>query len=59
MSIAGDLKLNGYPKNIIVRYAKNGSDKDYPYLYEVDGNKLQCKEELSNGKEQETQVFGG
>ena len=22
---------------------------DYPYLYEVDGNKLQCKEELSNG----------
>ena len=33
MSIAGDLKLNGYPKNIIVRYAKNGSDKDYPYLY--------------------------
>lgn len=33
MSIAGDLKLNGYPKNIIVRYAQNGSDKDYPYLY--------------------------
>ena len=33
MSIAGDLKLNGYPKNIIVRYAQNGSDKDYPNLY--------------------------
>ena len=33
MSIAGDLKLNGYPKNIIVRYAQNGSDTDYPYLY--------------------------
>ena len=33
MSIAGDLKLNGYPKNIIVRYTQNGSDKDYPYLY--------------------------
>ena len=30
MSIAGDLKLNGYPKNIIVRYAQNGSDKTYP-----------------------------
>ena len=34
MSIAGDLKLNGYPKNIIVRYAQNGSDKDYPKLYD-------------------------
>ena len=33
MSIAGDLKLNGYPKNIIIRYAQNDSDKDYPYLY--------------------------
>ena len=33
MSIAGDLKLNGYPKNITILYAQNGSDKDYPYLY--------------------------
>ena len=33
MSIAGDLKLNGYPKNIVVRYTQNGSDKDYPNLY--------------------------
>ena len=33
MSIAGDLKLNGYPKNIIVRYAQNDSDATYPDLY--------------------------
>ena len=33
MSIAGDLKLNGYPKNIVVRYAQNDSDTDYPNLY--------------------------
>lgn len=33
MSIAGDLKLNGYPKNIIVRYAQNESDTKYPNLY--------------------------
>ena len=33
MSIAGDLKLNGYPKNIIVRYAQNESDTTYPDLY--------------------------
>ena len=30
MSIAGDLKLSGYPRNIVVRYAQNGSDTDYP-----------------------------
>ena len=34
MSIAGDLKLNGYPKNITVLYAQNDSDTDYPYLYD-------------------------
>ena len=33
MSIAGDLKLNGYPKNIVVRYAQNDSDERYPALY--------------------------
>lgn len=33
MSIAGDLKLSGYPRNITVLYAQNGSDKDYPELY--------------------------
>ena len=33
MSIAGDLKLNGYPKNITVRYAQNDSDTTYPDLY--------------------------
>ena len=33
MTIAGDLKLNGYPKNIIVRYAQNDSDTVYPDLY--------------------------
>ena len=30
MSIAGDLKLNGYPKNTTVLYAQNESDKNYP-----------------------------
>lgn len=33
MSIAGDLKLNGYPKNITVLYAQNDSDAAYPDLY--------------------------
>ena len=33
MSIAGDLKLNGYPKNITVLYAQNDSAEDYPDLY--------------------------
>ena len=33
MSIAGDLKLNGYPKNIVVRYAQTSSDTKYPNLY--------------------------
>ena len=33
MSIAGDLKLNGYPKNITVRYVQNDSDTVYPALY--------------------------
>lgn len=32
MSIAGDLKLNGYPKNIIVKYAQNDSDTTHPAL---------------------------
>lgn len=30
MSIAGDLKLSGYPKNTTVLYAQNNSDKNYP-----------------------------
>ena len=30
MSIAGDLKLSGYPKNTTVLYAQNESDKNYP-----------------------------
>lgn len=30
MSIAGDLKLSGYPKNTTVLYAQNKSDKNYP-----------------------------
>lgn len=30
MSIAGDLKLSGYPRNITVLYAQNESDKNYP-----------------------------
>ena len=33
MSIAGDLKLSGYPRNITVRYAQNDSDEHYPDLY--------------------------
>ena len=33
MTIAGDLKLNGYPKNITVRYVQNDSDTAYPDLY--------------------------
>ena len=33
MSIAGDLKLNGYPKDITVRYVQNDSDTTYPDLY--------------------------
>ena len=33
MSTAGDLKLNKKKKNIVVRYAQNGSDTKYPNLY--------------------------
>ena len=34
MSIAGDLKLSGYPKNTTVLYAQNESDAEQPQLYE-------------------------
>lgn len=33
MSIAGDLKLSGYPRNITVLYAQTGPKEDYPELY--------------------------
>ena len=33
MSIAGDLKLSGYPRNITVLYAQTGSNENYPELY--------------------------
>ena len=33
MSIAGDLKLSGYPRNITVLYAQTGPNENYPELY--------------------------
>ena len=33
MSIAGDLKLSGYPRNIMVLYAQTGPNENYPELY--------------------------
>ena len=33
MSIAGDLKLSGYPRNITVLYAQTGPNEAYPELY--------------------------
>ena len=34
MSIAGDLKLSGYPKNTTVLYAQTNNDTEQPQLYE-------------------------
>ena len=34
MSIAGDLKLSGYPRNITVLYAQTGPNENYPKLYD-------------------------
>ena len=34
VSIAGDLKLNGYPRNITVLYAQTGPNENYPKLYD-------------------------
>ena len=34
MSIAGDLKLSGYPKNTTVLYAQTDNDTEQPQLYE-------------------------
>ena len=34
MSVAGDLKLSGYPRNITVLYAQTGPNENYPKLYD-------------------------